>query len=60
MRLETERLIIRYFEENDDIKLTISAEGSLGESWVGVYTNEMGIDTDFTNITSAYWQWLNP
>lgn len=46
------------FLETDEIKVTISAEGSVGESWVGVYTNEMGIDTDFTDITSAYWQWI--
>lgn len=46
------------FLDTDEIKVTISAEGSIGESWVGVYTNEMGIDTDFTDITSAYWQWI--
>lgn len=46
------------FLDTDEIKVTISAEGSIGESWVGLYTNEMGIDTDFTDITSAYWQWI--
>lgn len=46
------------FLDTDEINVTISAAGSIGESWVGVYTNEMGIDTDFTDITSAYWQWI--
>ena len=46
------------FNNDDTIKFKVSAEGTMGNAWVGVYNAKMSEDMDFSSVTSQYWDWI--
>lgn len=43
------------FKDGETIKVKAKAEGFVGLSWVGIYSNHLTLDVDFSGITSDYW-----
>ena len=43
-----------------NVEITVTADGRVGNAWVGVYTNKVSIDTQFSAGTpSAYWDYIS-
>ena len=49
---------IAEFTLDDTVKLTVTPDGSAGNSWVGLYNKKVGTDMDFSSNPSSYWYYI--